>query len=219
MARAKNGINGNISGKVGNVVFYERNGISYVRTAPARRIERNSSEIVQMTRIKFKLVQRYVIRMLQFVKFGFQFGAGNGTAYNRAMSYNLRNAVKSHKEEAFIDWNNLAFSRDMPDPIKEISFSLNRASKQLTLRWQLDDEMALRLKGHQMHTYILIIPSDLDSWNVQGLSAGNPMQEMEETLNILSYDTTIVHHIYIAFASIEIPIRSTNSRYVGAIEM
>src|SRR5690606_27689419 len=128
-------------------------------------------------------------------------------------------AVKSHKEEAFIDWNNLAFSRDMPDPIKEISFSLNRASKQLTLRWQLDDEMALRLKGHQMHTYILIIPSDLDRWNVQGLSAGKPMQENEQTLNILSYDTTIVHHIYIAFASIEIPIRSTNSRYVGAIEM
>ncbi len=219
MARAKNGVNGCVSGKVGNVVFYERNGIGYVRSAPARRIEKKRSEIVQMTRIKFKLVQQYVICMLQFVKFGFQFGAGNGTAYNRAMSYNLRNAVKSQKAEAFIDWNNLAFSRDMPDPIKEISFSLNRGSKQLTLRWELDDDVALRLKGHQMRAYILIIPSDLGNWNVQGLGAGNNMQENEQTLTILSYDTTITHHIYIAFASVEIPIRSTNSRYVGAIEM
>ena len=70
-----------------------------------------------------------------------------------------------------------------------------------------------------MRAYILIIPSDLGNWNVQGLGAGNNMQENEQTLTILSYDTTITHHIYIAFASVEIPIRSTNSRYVGAIEM
>lgn len=219
MATTKNGVHGLVSGKLGNVIYYERNGIGYIRSVPSKRIERKQSAIAQLTRSKFKLVQQHVIHMLQFIKFGFQYGTGNGTAYNRAMSYNLRNAVKSDADGIAMDWNSLAFSRDMPDPLKQVSFSLDRRKKLLTIRWQIDENALVRMEGYDMRAYIMIIPSDLENWNVQGLSAGNSITDGFQQINILTYDHKITQHLYIAFASVNLPIRSTNSRYVGAVEM
>lgn len=217
MAIAINGINGGISGKVGNVVFYQRNGVGYVRTRAVRRKKEKASKALAFTRNKFKMMQQYIIRMLPVVRIGFQFGPGKGSAYNRALSYNLKNAVKQENESLAIDWPNLSLSQDLPNPVINASFMLNIKKKKLDIHWQLDPALAAKYSSMHMHACVMLVPVDLSTHNMQGILCGNTMNTQTQQVKLLTYAHKITHHAYLSFFSIDVPSRSTDSKYIGEL--
>ncbi len=92
MGIIKQGVLGGFSGKVGNVVGGSWKGIDYMRIMPAS-VANPQTEPQMDQRSKFTTVLRFLQPLTQFLRTGFKNYAIRMTAFNNAMSYNLRNAI------------------------------------------------------------------------------------------------------------------------------
>lgn len=110
MGTLKNGIEGGVSGKVGNVIFSSWNGIPYVRSRPAKYNDAKTGVQVKQ-RGRFSLTMDFMRTITPFVKIGFgsQTG-GRMTAFNAAMSYNMKYAVQVEKETVMLDYPSVCVS-------------------------------------------------------------------------------------------------------------
>lgn len=94
MARIKDGITGGVSGKIGTIVGAKWRGISYIKTKPAK-IKDPKSQKQLKQRSKFNVTLNFIRTATELIKIGFQSEADERkTAYNAAMSYNMKHAVK-----------------------------------------------------------------------------------------------------------------------------
>ena len=110
MGNIKQGILGGFSGKVGTVVGSNWKGISYMRAiAPSIRDARTAKQLAQ--REKFKLVLGFLRSVQSYVRVGFKMYAIRQTAFNAAMSYTMRNAVKGVSPNFSIDYSKVMVSR------------------------------------------------------------------------------------------------------------
>jgi len=140
MAISKNGINGTLKGRVGNAVFCNWKGITYVRSLPQPKRKRNRSESTLANQSKFKFIQQHVLNVLALARIGFSYISKNRTAYNSAMSYNLKSAVLSLPERLAVNWETFAFSRDMLNPIYDVRVLPNMGSGSILVKWKVDPE-------------------------------------------------------------------------------
>ncbi|ACU04042.1 DUF6266 family protein [Pedobacter heparinus] len=109
MARYKNGINGAISGKIGNVVGATCRGIAYLRSLPETTKGPTQKQINQ--RLKFALVMGWLKPLLNIINIGYQILTGDKTPMNRAVSYHLREAVTGDAPDYGLDFKKAIFSR------------------------------------------------------------------------------------------------------------
>lgn len=110
MGTLDQGLFGGFSGKVGNVVGVCRQGVYYVRSLPAKVNDPKTEKQVKQ-RGKFVVVMDFLKGIAPFVRVGFQSQAeGAKSAFNAAMSYNIRHGVKSGDEGMELDWPNVLVS-------------------------------------------------------------------------------------------------------------
>ncbi|WP_316811278.1 DUF6266 family protein [Pedobacter heparinus] len=109
MATYKNGINGAISGKVGNVVGATCRGIAYLRSLPETIKAPTEKQINQ--RLKFAVVMGWLQPLLKIINIGYQILSGYKTSMNRAVSYHLTEAVVGDAPDYQIDFKKAIFSR------------------------------------------------------------------------------------------------------------
>lgn len=92
MAVISKGILGGIAGKVGNVVGGNWKGIDYLRSKPAS--VANPKTLKQLTqRSKFVTIMNFLKPLTSLLAIGFRSSADGMTAFNVAMSYNVKNAI------------------------------------------------------------------------------------------------------------------------------
>jgi len=102
MARAKNGFTGPLSGKVGNLVACTWKGIPYVRSRPAIVKHPNSpSQMAQQMRMKKTM--EFLHPLKEFIRLGFGAYTENKSAFNVALSYNMKNALTGEYPDIKID--------------------------------------------------------------------------------------------------------------------
>ncbi|WP_069133550.1 DUF6266 family protein [Rhodohalobacter halophilus] len=110
MGTYKNGILGAFKGKVGNVVGSTWNGIPYMRAIPANvKDAKTPKQLAQ--RQRFSIMTSFLRRFKAAISIGFKYGAGNMAPANRAMSYNIKNAIGGEYPDLEIQFENLRFSR------------------------------------------------------------------------------------------------------------
>lgn len=110
MGKYEKGILGAFSGKVGTVVGATWNGIHYMRSLPTNRKDpKTEKQLAQ--RQRFRLMTSFLRKFRPVVNIGFKHGAGNMAAVNRAMSYNVKNAISGEYPDFEILYENLVFSR------------------------------------------------------------------------------------------------------------
>ena len=87
------------------------NGTYYVRSLPASvKDPKTESQIRQRSR--FSVVMNFLKTITPFIKTGSQsYAIGRRSAFNAAMSYNIRNAVRVGQQGAELDWPNVLVSR------------------------------------------------------------------------------------------------------------
>lgn len=110
MGKIKQGLLGPLSGKVGNVIGASWRGINYLRIVPAN-VNDPKTEAQVNQRSKFVVVLRFIQPLLSFIRLGFRSFASRMSAYNAAMSYNLKNAVTGDFPLMQIDYSRAAVSR------------------------------------------------------------------------------------------------------------
>ncbi|WP_256005869.1 DUF6266 family protein [Pedobacter deserti] len=103
MATLNSGLLGGYSGRLGNLVFYIRNGRQVVRTVGECRVP--ASEKQTANRNALAVVMAFLKVVREFVNIGFdgKMKAGQ-TAFNAAVSYHLKNAVDGVYPDLYLDY-------------------------------------------------------------------------------------------------------------------
>lgn len=111
MATMKNGLWGGFSGKIGNVVGVSRDGAFYLRSLPVQ-VKKSESKKQFVQRSRFSVTQSFLQTCTPFLRIGFQSDAmAMRSAFNAAMSYNVRYAVKGEAPYFEIDYPNVLVSK------------------------------------------------------------------------------------------------------------
>ncbi len=111
MGTLKKGSLGGFSGKVGNVVGASWKGIEYIRSLPSKVNDPKTKRQVKQ-RSGFSVTMDFQRTITPFLRIGFQSHTeGRMTAFNAAMSYNMKFAVKGEQEGVALDYPNVRVSR------------------------------------------------------------------------------------------------------------
>ncbi len=102
MAKILNGITGNPSGKMGNLIASSWKGIPYLKSRPIK-VNQPNTEKQLAQRMRMNRVLEFVKPLKEFLPIGFGAYAINKSAYNVAMSENMRNALVGDYPEIHID--------------------------------------------------------------------------------------------------------------------
>lgn len=93
MARMKSqNINGPFTGRIGNIVGCKWKNTYYIRSRPTR-VNHPNTERQLAQRMRFVNTQNFLKPMLSFLRLGYAAHTSDKSAYNAAMSYNIKNAL------------------------------------------------------------------------------------------------------------------------------
>lgn len=209
MGTIKQGILGGFSGKVGTVVGGNWKGIDYMRSK-ASKVSNPNSKAQKDQRSKFSLILSFLQPITEFVKVGFKDYAIKMTAFNSAMSYNVKNAITGVYPNYSIDFSQALVSRG------SLAGALNpeatsAAAGEVTFTW--DDNSAESNANVDDLTMVLVLNQDKKEavFTTEGStrSAGTQVLTVPDSY---SGDTV---ECFIAFISVDGSI--ANSKYVGSI--
>lgn len=110
MAKLVNGILGGFSGKVGTVVGACWKGIDYMRSLAAS-ITNPKTQGQLEQRAKFTLIITFLRSLTAFLRIGFRSAALKMSAFNAAMAYNVKNAVKGIYPNYEIDYTKVLLAQ------------------------------------------------------------------------------------------------------------
>lgn len=132
MGKAKQGVWGAVQGSVNNLIYSSWKGIPYVRAKPA--VVRNPRTAAQQSaRGAFARVQALVAGLPELVRMGFAAFTDGRSAYNAAMSHNLKHAVHKEGKNSVLQYHLLSFSEGSYAPLSDCMAV--QQQKQVVLTW------------------------------------------------------------------------------------
>lgn len=211
MGRSKNGIHGGISGKVGSIVYYERNGKNFVRSVPKKK-KRKTTPAQEQAQRKFTFMHGYMSRLLSFIRLGFRINDRNIAAYNAAMSYNLHHAILIDSEDYKLDYTSFCISRGVSIP--ELSVACTIGTDHLELTWDYDTH---RFPTYLASTYKSLVVGIDDQHEIEiiGHLLESHLNDGKTRITLPTHKIHYNYHIYLAFVAIDGSNASTNTVYVG----
>ena len=127
------GILGGFSGRVGTVIGFMRNGISYMRSIAASVTQPNTPAQLEQ-RARFKTAITFLRPLNELLKIGFKNYTGRLSAINYAMSHTLQTGIRGIYPEFSIDFANVLLSRGTLAGALNPS-ALSIAAGQVTFSW------------------------------------------------------------------------------------
>ena len=132
MAVINQGILGGFSGKVGTVIGGTWKGISYMRSIPASVSNPRTPAQVEQ-RAKFSAVGKFLHPLTSFLRIGFKSAAVKMSAYNAAMSFNLKNAITGIFPAFDIDYSKVLISQgSLPGALNPATVSATAGTVRFT---------------------------------------------------------------------------------------
>jgi len=216
MGKVINGVNGPVSGKIGNVVFCKWKGIDYIRSLPRLKKNRKPTASQAKQRSKFRFMQDMLSYMVPLVRLGFMNYAPNRTGHNSAMSYNLKEAVLQDDAGYKLHYEKFSFSKgSLPAP-KDVKITLE--GNILRFSWA-DAKDEKELDNEFNHTMLLLYPEDRRHL-AHTKQFGNYRHQEEDTLDVANLaGKEAKFHAYIAFFASDGSNNSSDSVYAGVIEI
>ncbi|WP_257668878.1 DUF6266 family protein [Parapedobacter tibetensis] len=207
------GINGPVSGRVGNVIFYQVGNQTRARSLPHQpKKKRKPTPLQARQRARFTVMQEWLRPIKRLLRFGFKDNASPRSGHNAAMSYNLNKAIMEVTDGVFaVNPEAFRFSQGPLTP------PANPVAKQDgdVVRFKWDKPGPRDLPGGARTLLLLHIPSENTSdYHIYGARA----YQLEDTIavNDLRYLVDSPCNAYIAFIDEESGLVS-NSAYAGTI--
>lgn len=117
MGTLSKGILGGFSGTVGPVIGGTWKGIPYMRSRPAKRSGKFSTEQLEQ-QMKFSIIVHFLQAVTGVIDVGFKNFANGMTAFNSAFSYNIKNGITGISPDFEVDYAKVLLSRgDLPNAI------------------------------------------------------------------------------------------------------
>jgi Family of unknown function (DUF6266) len=161
MAKLSQGINGAFSGKVGAVVGYTWKGIPVMRGRPSARTKPfTPKELNQQA--KFRIMNRFLRPANSLLNVTFAHLAVRMSAFNKAFSYNIKNAITGVAPNLAIDYTMALISRgDLPNADSPAVTSLSAGLLQFT--WT-DNSGKGKAKGTDK-AFVAVFQEESGSWD------------------------------------------------------
>jgi len=211
MAKFSKGILGGFSGKVGNVVGSSWKGIDYMRSKP-NKVNDPKTEAQLTQRQKFALVNAFLKKIKPVIQAGFKNNIKRMTAFNSAMSYNLKNAVTGSYPNLQIDYPAAMVARGDLIPGQNALAESNTAN-QITFSWT--DNAGIGSAKADDAALILVYNPDKDR---AIYIPGNGPERQEESYALMLPDTyggdTV--ETWLAFVSSD-GTEASDSTYLGSL--
>ena len=212
MAIIPNGITGPFVGKVGPVVGYVSRGKAIMRGRPDVGKSRKPSILQRQQHAKFSLMNKFLAPIIPFLNETKKTVDIDLTGYNKAFSYNVKNAIAGTYPDLMIDYSMVLLSRgDLPN-VKS-SQAESQSSGQITFHWTDNSGTGLALGGDK--TFIVVFCEELKDW-IYGLdlserSTGSCL------FDVAKFSGRLVQ-VYIGFLSAN-GNEVSDSLYVGAVQV
>ncbi len=192
MAILKAGINGPFSGKVGNVVGYQLNGQSVIRSLPFV-IKRAPSKLTIINRMRMKVVSQFLAYVKKPIAFGYKNIAPKGSrvgAFQSAQSYLFNNAIDYDADNMpYINPEKvLVFRGDMTPPLL---IKVERKDNKLHVEWNKD-----ACKGYSAAVVVLAYVIEKYAALNEGAAISNEGKMVWEH-QLFNSDEQV--HIYVGF--------------------
>jgi hypothetical protein len=216
MATLKNGILGGVSGKIGNVVGSNWNGIDYLKTLPSHYTDAKT-EIQVSNRSKFLSVIRFLQPITEFIRVGYKSLALKKTAFNAATSYHYHNAISGEYPDIVIDFTKVIVSRgNLTGAYNAAAQSATAAEMQVSWADNSTDGSA---KADDVAMVVVYHPVLGDAYFT--LNAGS-RSDLSADLQLPQSFSGGEVHVYLGFMSLDAlgsqAAKSiSNSVYVGAV--
>jgi hypothetical protein len=212
MATIPNGITGPFIGKVGPVVGYVSRGKAIIRSRPALSKSRKLSIPQQKQHAKFSLMNRFLQPIISFLNETKKTADIDLTGYNKAFSYNVKNAIAGSYPDLMIDFNMVLLTRgDLPNIKSSQAESLS--SGQITIHWTDNSGTGLARSNDRM--FIAVYCKEINEWmyslNLADRSVGNYIFDIAR----FSSRTVRIYTGFISFNEKDV----SDSLYVGEFQI
>ena len=163
MAKFSQGINGPFSGKVGAVVGYTWKGIAVMRGRPSARTKPFTPKELNH-QAKFRLMNKFLIPAIGLLDETFAHLAVGMSAFNKAFSYNVKNAVTGFHPDLSIDYGMVLMSRgDLPGAESAAVSTLSPGLLQFT--WT--DNSGKGMAKQTDKVFVAVYQEDMAHWEYQ----------------------------------------------------
>ncbi|HSZ34181.1 MAG TPA: DUF6266 family protein [Puia sp.] len=211
MAKLLNGINGPFSGKVGAVVGYVLNGQAVIRGLPGKK-NWKSSVAQKQQQAKFALMHDFLRTILPFLNITYDGVAVQMTGFNKAFSYNVKNAISGTYPDLQIDYTRVQVgSGDLPNA--QSPAAIVSSDGHITFSWTYDRTVASASPTDQ--AFVAIYCEEKKMWNCE-------LNPASRKAGICLIDATSFSgkkvHTYIGFISNDGKTAS-DSLYTGSLQL
>jgi hypothetical protein len=211
MAKLINGINGPFSGKVGTVVGYVLRGEGIMRGLPKERTGPPSVAQLQQ-HAKFRLIQNFFSGLVPLLNMTYSSVAVQMTGFNKAFSYNVKNAIAGTYPDLKIDYSKVLVGKGDLQNVPSATLD-NSTEGELSFEWIYDRAVPNAYPTDQV--FVAIYCGEKKMW----ISELNPAARKAGscTINITNFKGKEVH-TYIGFISND-GKDATNSLYTGMVQL
>lgn len=211
MARVTDGINGGLSGKLGEVIFYTMNGGNYMRSLPSKKRKKTPPTPRQaLQRERFVAMQEWLRPITPLVREAFRYYAPRQTGHNAAMSYNLKNALV--RVDGKFEVNPEVFSFSVGPLPEAYRPSVHQDGAVVRFKWDIEKNA---LNVNHLDRTMLLLYREGQRYS-EFLTYGNERWRLSDSLSLEDYKEGDVCHAYIAFISAKNQ-QVSNSVYVGML--
>lgn len=211
MGKISQGILGGFSGKVGNVIGGNWKGIDYMRVKPAS--VANPQTAGQMDqRSKFSAVIGFLQPISEFIKIGFKGYAIKMTAFNSAMSYNVKNALTGDYPDYEMDYANALVSRGSLAPALNATAASANVGE-VTFSWD-DNSTEGNANATDKAMLLVLNPAKKEAVFV---TDGAVRTAEEQLLTVPANYSGDDVECFIAFIALDGTV--SNSKYVGSVSV
>ncbi|HET7003580.1 MAG TPA: DUF6266 family protein [Puia sp.] len=213
MGKLINGINGPFSGKVGSVVGYVSRGKPLMRGLPDISKSRKPSLLQAQQRVKFSLMNKFLGPIIPFLNITNKTDNPDLSGYNKAFSYNVKNAVSGSFPDLVIKYEMALLTRgDLPN-IKQ-SEVRSQPPGNIMFSWT-DNSGSGQARSNDKAFVSIYCPEIVNGW-VYGLDLAE-RSEGRLIFDLANFTGRLVH-TYIGFLSAN-GNEVSDSLYVGSVHV
>jgi hypothetical protein len=208
-----NGINGPFSGKVGAVVGYVSRGKSIMRSLPNINKSRKPSPLQAQQHVKFSLMNKFLGPIIPFLNITNKTDNPDLSGYNKAFSYNVKNAISGSYPDLVINYEMALLTRgDLPN-VKQSTAKSDSIGK-ITFSWT-DNSGSGQARSGDKAFVAIYCPEIANGWvygfDLAERSAGRFLFDVAQFSGNLA-------HAYIGFLSNN-GNEVSDSLYLGSVEV
>lgn len=209
MAISKNGILGEFSGKVGNVVGVQLKGKNILRAAP-KPSKKPPTEKQRLQRLKFSLALELIKPFLEIVERFFDNHVTAGERKAKVISYVLNHVIATHGKEFSVIWSKFLLSSGVLSGFHQLETQF--LGKELLLHWKDNAHQGLAHPDDEVH---LVMASE-NLLHVEFIEKWATRMDEQAKITLPSWLEQETGYLYV-FMSNATKTQSCNSFFLGKI--